>query len=127
MKVLLCPGQGAQYPGMGRDIAERWPEAKALFDRADEALGTDLSRTMFEGSAEDVERTDVWNFWQSLLVVNGYACVPIGGEESNLIFVESIEASTPAPLQKAPSESTHRRMGEVEALRKGHPKRCPSV
>jgi [acyl-carrier-protein] S-malonyltransferase len=59
MSVLLCPGQGAQFPGMGKDLAERWPEAKAIFDRADEALGSDLSRTMFEGTAEDVERTDV--------------------------------------------------------------------
>ena len=59
MSVLLCPGQGAQFPGMGRELAERWPEAKAIFDRADTALGTDLSRTMFEGTAEDVERTDV--------------------------------------------------------------------
>lgn len=59
MSVLLCPGQGAQVPGMGRDVAERWPAARAIFDRADEALGSDLSRTIFEGSAEDVERTDV--------------------------------------------------------------------
>ena len=59
MSVLLCPGQGAQFPGMGRDLAERWPAAKAIFDRADAALDTDLSRTMFEGTDEDVERTDV--------------------------------------------------------------------
>lgn len=59
MSVLLCPGQGAQLPGMGRDVAERWPEARAIFDRADAALGRDLSRIIFEGSAEDVERTDV--------------------------------------------------------------------
>jgi len=59
VSVLLCPGQGAQYPGMGREVAERWPVARAIFERADAALGRDLSRTMFEGSAEDVERTDV--------------------------------------------------------------------
>lgn len=59
MSVLLCPGQGAQSPGMGRDVAERFPEARAVFDRADAALGFSLSRTIFEGGAEDVERTDV--------------------------------------------------------------------
>ncbi len=59
MTALLCPGQGAQYPGMGSDIASRWPVAQAMFDRADAALDFPLTRTVFEGSAEDVERTDV--------------------------------------------------------------------
>ncbi len=59
MKVLLCPGQGAQVPGMGRDVAERWPVAREVFERADAALGFPLSEVVFGGSAEEVERTDV--------------------------------------------------------------------
>lgn len=59
MLALLCPGQGAQYPGMGREIADRWTSARALFERADEALGMPLSKTLFEGSEETVNRTDV--------------------------------------------------------------------
>lgn len=59
MTAVLCPGQGAQVPGMGRDVAGRFPEARAIFDRADEALGFPLSRTIFEGSEDEVNRTDV--------------------------------------------------------------------
>ena len=47
--VLVFPGQGAQAVGMGRDIAEALPEARAMFNRADEVLGVGLSKIMFEG------------------------------------------------------------------------------
>jgi [acyl-carrier-protein] S-malonyltransferase len=59
MIAILCPGQGAQVPGMGREIAATFPEAKAVFDRADAALGFPLSKTLFEGTEEQVNRTDV--------------------------------------------------------------------
>lgn len=59
MTVVLCPGQGAQAPGMGRDFAERHPAARAMFERADAALGFPLSKTIFEGTEEQVNRTDV--------------------------------------------------------------------
>src|SRR5262249_18388331 len=54
-----CPGQGAQFPGMGREIAERFPAARRVFDRANEALGFDLAKTLFHGTEEEVNRTDV--------------------------------------------------------------------
>jgi [acyl-carrier-protein] S-malonyltransferase len=44
---------------MGRELRARFPEARALFDQADEALGFPLTRTLFEGSEEEVGRTDV--------------------------------------------------------------------
>ena len=59
MTVVLCPGQGAQVPGMGRDFAERFPAARAVFDRADAALGFSLSATLFGGTEDEVNRTDV--------------------------------------------------------------------
>ncbi len=59
MTVLLCPGQGAQFAGMGREFAERWPVARETFRRADDALGMPLTKTVFEGTDEDVARTDV--------------------------------------------------------------------
>ncbi|MBP7275146.1 MAG: ACP S-malonyltransferase [Kiritimatiellae bacterium] len=57
-QAWLFPGQGAQAPGMGRDLAESSPEAAALFDRANEVLGMDLRRIIFEGPAEELTRSD---------------------------------------------------------------------
>ena len=55
--VLLFAGQGAQKVGMGKDLAEVYPKAKALFDRADEVLGFKLSDAMFNGPIEELTRT----------------------------------------------------------------------
>ena len=55
--VLLCPGQGAQRVGMGRDLAERHPPARAVFEEADAALGIALSRLMWEGPEEELTLT----------------------------------------------------------------------
>jgi [acyl-carrier-protein] S-malonyltransferase len=55
--VLLFSGQGAQKVGMGQDLAENFPKAKAVFDRANEILGFDLSQVMFEGPIEELTRT----------------------------------------------------------------------
>lgn len=56
---LLLPGQGAQEVGMGRDFAAVSPAARALFRRADEVLGLELSRLCFEGPIERLTATDV--------------------------------------------------------------------
>jgi len=58
-RAALFPGQGAQFPGMGRELAARFPAARALFERADAVLGFPLARTLFEGSEDEVGRTDV--------------------------------------------------------------------
>ena len=55
--VLLFPGQGSQKPGMGRDLAEAHPAARATFAAVDAALGVDLSRLMFEGPADELTQT----------------------------------------------------------------------
>ncbi|MFW6330232.1 MAG: ACP S-malonyltransferase [Gemmatimonadota bacterium] len=57
MVALLFPGQGAQEVGMGRDLAEAYPLAREIFERADEALGMPLSRIMWEGPAEELTAT----------------------------------------------------------------------
>lgn len=59
--MLNCffAGQGAQFPGMGKDLAESDPEIMALFDRANEVLGFDIKTLCFEGPAEALTKSDV--------------------------------------------------------------------
>ena len=57
--AFLFPGQGAQYVGMGKDLAETFPEAKALYDRADGILGFSLSQVCFEGPEDRLAATDI--------------------------------------------------------------------
>ena len=58
MKIaLLFPGQGAQKPGMGADLAQAFPAARQVFEEADEALGFPLSRLCFEGPDEELRLT----------------------------------------------------------------------
>lgn len=59
MKAYIFPGQGSQFSGMGRDLYEQYPAAKALFDQADALLGFSLSETMFAGSDEELKQTNV--------------------------------------------------------------------
>jgi [acyl-carrier-protein] S-malonyltransferase len=55
--VLMCPGQGAQWVGMGKDLAERFPEARDVFSAVDEALDARLSRLMWEGPEDELTLT----------------------------------------------------------------------
>ncbi len=59
MKAYVFPGQGAQYPGMGKDLYENSSEAKELFEKANEILGFDITKIMFEGSIDDLKETKV--------------------------------------------------------------------
>lgn len=56
---ILCPGQGAQAVGMGRDFFEQSPAAKETFERANEVLGFDLASLCFAGPDERLNQTDI--------------------------------------------------------------------
>src|SRR5258706_8130492 len=55
--AFVFPGQASQYPGMGKELAEKYPAAKAVFNEADKALGFSISRMCFEGTEEDLKLT----------------------------------------------------------------------
>jgi [acyl-carrier-protein] S-malonyltransferase len=59
MKAYIFPGQGAQFPGMGKDLYETSDVAKALFESANEILGFRITDIMFEGTAEELKETKV--------------------------------------------------------------------
>ena len=59
MKAYVFPGQGAQFSGMGKDLYESSTEAKQLFEKANEILGFEITKIMFEGSDEELKQTKV--------------------------------------------------------------------
>jgi [acyl-carrier-protein] S-malonyltransferase len=59
MNAYVFPGQGAQFPGMGRDLYENYTEAKARFEEANDILGFNITKVMFDGSEEDLRQTKV--------------------------------------------------------------------
>lgn len=59
MKAYIFPGQGSQFPGMGKDLFDRFEMAKEMFHVSDEILGFDLSTILLKGSKEDLQQTRV--------------------------------------------------------------------
>lgn len=72
--ALLFPGQGAQYVGMGRKMVEQYPEARRVFEEAEEALGFSLGRLCFEGPEEELNLTVNT---QPAVVATSLACLAV--------------------------------------------------
>jgi [acyl-carrier-protein] S-malonyltransferase len=70
-RALVFAGQGAQFVGMGKDLAESFPDCKALFDKADDVLGYSLSSICFDGPSEELTRS---NHCQPAIFVTSVAC-----------------------------------------------------
>jgi [acyl-carrier-protein] S-malonyltransferase len=73
----MCPGQGAQKVGMGKDLAERFPAARAVFEAIDDALGVDLSRVMWEGPEDELTYT---HNTQPAILAHSAAVLAVVGE-----------------------------------------------
>lgn len=59
MKAYIFPGQGSQFPGMGKDLYSSSSKAKEMFETANKILGFEITKTMFEGTEEELKQTKV--------------------------------------------------------------------
>jgi [acyl-carrier-protein] S-malonyltransferase len=89
MKIaLIFPGQGSQFAGMGRTIADAYPAARQIFERADEALGFSLSRLCFEGPEDDLKLTE--NTQPAILTVSVAVHAALGFTPADFVAGHSL-------------------------------------
>ena len=88
--AMIFPGQGSQAVGMGQELAEKWPAAREVFERADALLGRPLSRLCFEGPEEQLKQTA--NTQPALYVTSAAALAVLHGEgiEANVVAGHSL-------------------------------------
>jgi len=101
MRAFVFPGQGSQKIGMGKDLAESFPSAKAVFDEVDEALGENFSALIFDGSDDDLKLTE--NTQPALMAVS-------------LAAVRALEAEWGLALKDHGSFVAGHSLGEYSAL-----------
>ena len=75
MKALIFPGQGSQFEGMGKDLYESSDQAKKIFDNSNNILGFDITDVMFNGSKDDLKKTDIT---QPAIFIHSYVCYELG-------------------------------------------------
>ena len=119
--AFVFPGQGSQAVGMGKDLAAAFPQAKAVFDEVDAALGQKLSQIMWEGPAETLTLTE--NAQPALMAVSMAVMrvleaegVKLGG---NIIFVAGHSLGEYSALAAAGTFSLARHRTAAETPRSG--------
>lgn len=110
--AFVFPGQGSQYVGMGRDLYETYPEARALFDEADGILGFSISRLCFEGPKEELD--DTINTQPAILAMS-VACFKVLGTRYKEQG-KGRENLEPGTLNLEPAFVAGHSMGEYTAL-----------
>ncbi len=95
MNAFLFPGQGAQFPGMGKELYESSSIARRLFKEANEILGWDIDQIMFEGTEEELKQTRV---------------------TQPAIFIHSVITAKVKSQEKEPEMTAGHSLGEFSAL-----------
>src|SRR5437867_4458425 len=85
---ILCPGQGAQVVGMGKDFCDASPAAREIFDRADSLLGFKLSDICFSGPEDRLNQTDIS---QPAIYVTSIACFA-AARDAGIVQPEEVSA-----------------------------------
>jgi len=79
--ALLFPGQGSQYPGMGKDFYENFKEARDVFNKANEVLGFDIAALCLHGKQEELNKTSIC---QPAILVTSIAIVEVLKKNSSI-------------------------------------------
>jgi [acyl-carrier-protein] S-malonyltransferase len=111
--AFVFPGQGSQYVGMGRNLYETYPEARALFDEADRILGFPLSGLCFEGPKEKLD--DTINTQPAIFAMS-VACFKALGTRYKILPGKGRENLEPRTLNPEPAFMAGHSMGEYTAL-----------
>ena len=119
-KAFVFPGQGAQFVGMGKDLYENSPEAKELFEKANEILGFRITDLMFNGTDEDLKQTKVTQpaiFLHSVILANSLTETPDMVAGHSLGEFSALVAAKSFIFRRRITPGTRQSAGHAKSLR----------